>query len=132
MTTRILGIGIPSAFETSLFEAGRILVVSMISTFGTVQIAANAMANNLDGMGAVSYTHLIGPVGKDEGGLVAGQAGHRAAGHLAGAALHIEQLVVLHKVDELGGFRAKPVSYTHLVSISRSRFTISMALTAHS
>ena len=38
MTRRILGIGIPSAFENSLFEAGRILVVSMISTFGTVQI----------------------------------------------------------------------------------------------
>ena len=29
MTKRILGIGIPSAFENSLFEAGRILVVSM-------------------------------------------------------------------------------------------------------
>ena len=50
---RILGIGIPSAFENSLFEAGRILVVSMISTFGTVQIAANAVANNLDGMGVI-------------------------------------------------------------------------------
>ena len=37
----------------SLFEAGRILVVSMISTFGTVQIAANAVANNLDGMGVI-------------------------------------------------------------------------------
>ena len=49
----ILYIGIPSAFENSLFEAGRILVVSMISTFGTVQIAANAVANNLDGMGVI-------------------------------------------------------------------------------
>ena len=53
MTKRILGIGIPSAFENSLFEAGRILVVSMISTFGTVRIAANAVANNLDGMGVI-------------------------------------------------------------------------------
>ena len=53
MTKRILGIGIPSAFENSLFEAGRILVVSMISTFGTVQIAANAVANNLDGVGCI-------------------------------------------------------------------------------
>ena len=53
MTRRILSIGIPSAFENSLFEAGRILVVSMISTFGTVQIAANAVANNLDGMGVI-------------------------------------------------------------------------------
>ena len=53
MAKRILGIGIPSAFENSLFQAGRILVVSMISTFGTVQIAANAVANNLDGMGTI-------------------------------------------------------------------------------
>ena len=53
LARRILGIGIPSAFENSLFEAGRILVVSMISTFGTVQIAANAVANNLDGMGCI-------------------------------------------------------------------------------
>ncbi len=53
MAQRILGIGIPSAFENSLFQAGRILVVSMISTFGTVQIAANAVANNLDGMGVI-------------------------------------------------------------------------------
>ena len=53
MARRILGIGIPSAFENSLFQAGRILVVSMISTFGTVQIAANAVANNLDGMGCI-------------------------------------------------------------------------------
>ena len=49
----ILYIGIPSAFENSLFQAGRILVVSMISTFGTVQIAANAVANNLDGVGCI-------------------------------------------------------------------------------
>lgn len=53
MARRILRIGIPSAFENSLFQAGRILVVSMISTFGTVQIAANAVANNLDGMGCI-------------------------------------------------------------------------------
>ena len=53
MAKRILGIGVPSAFENSLFEAGRIVVVSMISTFGTVQIAANAVANNLDGMGVI-------------------------------------------------------------------------------
>ena len=53
MARRILGIGIPSAFENSLFQSGRILVVSMISTFGTVQIAANAVANNLDGMGCI-------------------------------------------------------------------------------
>ena len=49
----ILRIGVPSAFENSLFQLGRVLVVSMISLFGTVHISANAVANNLDGMGCI-------------------------------------------------------------------------------
>ena len=49
----ILRIGIPSACENSLFQLGRVLVVSMISLFGTVHISANAVANNLDGMGCI-------------------------------------------------------------------------------
>ena len=51
---QILYIGIPSGIENGLFELGRIVVVSMISTFGTVQIAANAVANNLDGIGVLA------------------------------------------------------------------------------
>lgn len=50
---RILGIGIPSGVENSLFQLGRILVVSLITSFGTVQIAANAVANNIDGVGCI-------------------------------------------------------------------------------
>ena len=34
-------------------ELGRVLVVSMISIFGTVHISANAVANNLDSMGCI-------------------------------------------------------------------------------
>ena len=49
----ILHIGIPSAFENSLFQLGRVLVVSMISLFGTVHISANAVANNLDAIGCI-------------------------------------------------------------------------------
>lgn len=48
---KILYIGIPSSLENSLFQLGRVLVVSIITYFGTVQIAANAIANNLDSMG---------------------------------------------------------------------------------
>lgn len=53
MARNILYIGIPSAMENSLFQLGRVLVVSMISLFGTVHISANAVANNLDGMGCI-------------------------------------------------------------------------------
>ena len=52
-TRKILYIGIPSAFENSLFQLGRVLVVSMISLFGTVHISANAVANNLDAIGCI-------------------------------------------------------------------------------
>ena len=37
---RILEIGVPSAVENGLFQLGRLLVVSIIATFGTAQIAA--------------------------------------------------------------------------------------------
>ncbi len=51
MVKKILYIGIPSGVENGIFQLGRILVVSIISSFGTVQIAANGVANNLDSLG---------------------------------------------------------------------------------
>ena len=50
---KILFIGIPSGLENSLFQLGRVLVVSIIASFGTVQIAANAVANNIDTLGCI-------------------------------------------------------------------------------
>ena len=54
MMKNILHIGIPSAFENSLFQLGRVVVVSMIALFGTYQTSANAVANNLDGVGIIA------------------------------------------------------------------------------
>lgn len=54
MIGKILCIGIPNGVENGLFQLGRVMVVSIISGFGTVQIAANAVANNLDNMGCIS------------------------------------------------------------------------------
>ena len=53
MVKQILGIGIPNGIENSIFQLGRVLVVGIIAMFGTTQIAANAIANNLDGMGVL-------------------------------------------------------------------------------
>ena len=53
MMKRILHIGIPSCLENSLFQLGRVLVVSIIATFGTIQIAANAVANSYDALGCI-------------------------------------------------------------------------------
>ena len=44
MVRRILHIAIPNWVENGLFQLGRVLVVSIISRFGTAQIAANAVA----------------------------------------------------------------------------------------
>ncbi len=48
---RILYIGVPNGLENGIFQLGRILVVSIIALFGTTQIAANGVANSLDGVG---------------------------------------------------------------------------------
>ncbi len=50
---RIFYIGIPSGIENGIFQLGRVLVVSIIAGFGTVQIAANGVANSLDSMGCI-------------------------------------------------------------------------------
>ena len=44
---KILAIGIPSGLENGMFQLGKILVQSLIATFGTYSIAANAVSNNL-------------------------------------------------------------------------------------
>ena len=53
MVRRILHIGVPNGLENGFFDLGRALVVSIIATFGTVQIAANAVANSLDSLGCL-------------------------------------------------------------------------------
>lgn len=50
---KILYIGIPGGIENALFQGGRVLVVSIISLFGTIQIAANGVANSLDSIGCI-------------------------------------------------------------------------------
>lgn len=44
---KILHIGIPYSLENSMFQLGKILVLSLVSGFGTASIAANAVANNV-------------------------------------------------------------------------------------
>lgn len=50
----ILSVGLPGSLESGTFQLGRILVLSIISTFGTAQIAANAVANNIDTFGVMT------------------------------------------------------------------------------
>ncbi len=50
MVKNILRIGIPNGLENSMFQIGKVLVSSLIASFGTVAIAANAVASNIASM----------------------------------------------------------------------------------
>lgn len=47
MLKRILRIGIPSGLENGMFQMGKLLVASLISSLGTAAIAANAISNSI-------------------------------------------------------------------------------------
>jgi len=47
MLKRILSIGIPYGLENGLFYLGRIIVLSLVATFGTAAIAANAVSGTI-------------------------------------------------------------------------------------
>ena len=56
MIRRILGLGIPSGVENSMFQLGKRAIQSTVSTLGTAAIAAQAMTNileNLNGIAAI-------------------------------------------------------------------------------
>ena len=44
---KILNIGVPYGFENSMFYVGRIMVLSLVSLFGTASIAANAVGGTI-------------------------------------------------------------------------------------
>lgn len=68
MIRRILAIGIPNGLENGMFQVGRLLVQSLVTTFGTSAIAANAIANSVSSFsnipGAAIGLGLITVVGQ--------------------------------------------------------------------
>jgi len=55
---RMLRVGLPTAFENSIFQLGRVMTLGMITGFGTYQIAANSTANTLTGLVVTITTSL--------------------------------------------------------------------------
>ena len=47
MLRKILHIGVPNGLENSMFQVGKIVVLSLVAGFGTASITANAIANNI-------------------------------------------------------------------------------------
>ncbi len=54
MIRNILGLGIPNGMENGMFQIGKILVQGLIASFGTVSIAANAVANSVSTIPQIS------------------------------------------------------------------------------
>ena len=54
MIGRILGIGIPSGVENSMFQLGKLAIQSTVSTLGTVAVAAQAMTNILENLNGIA------------------------------------------------------------------------------
>lgn len=50
MIKKILFIGIPNGMENGMFQVGKLLVLSLITSFGTSAVAANAIANSIAGV----------------------------------------------------------------------------------
>ena len=91
MIGRILGLGIPSGIENSMFQLGKLAIQSSVSTLGTVAIAAQAMTNileNLNGIAAIGVG--IGLV------TVVGQC--LGAGRKDEAVYYIKKLSVLAEI----------------------------------
>lgn len=77
---KILSIGVPNGFEGSFFQLGKLVLVRMISTFGTASIAANAVGNTMGTIqclpgNAISLA-MITVIGQCVGAKEYGQARH--------------------------------------------------------
>ena len=47
MIRRILGIGVPNGLENGMFQIGKVLLQSLVTSFGTMAVAANAVAGSI-------------------------------------------------------------------------------------
>ena len=117
---KILHIGIPNGLENSLFQMGRILVLSIITTFGTLQIAANQVANNLCALGCIPGQAIglamITVVGQCVGAKDYQQARHYTKTLLAAAyvSMGLLNIALFLLAPYLVGFYAMPQTTTDL------------------
>ncbi|MFR5601995.1 MAG: MATE family efflux transporter [Lachnospiraceae bacterium] len=54
----ILRVGIPVSVENGLFQGGKLMVAGLVSSFGTVSIAANAVANTIASFQCIAGTAI--------------------------------------------------------------------------
>lgn len=78
MIRRILSVGIPNGLENGLFQAGKLVVLSLITTMGADAVGANVVANSVAGVinvpGQAMGLAMITVVGQCMGARESGQA----------------------------------------------------------
>ena len=74
----ILRVGVPNGLENGMFQAGKLMVLNLITTFGTSAVAANAIANSVAGVinvpGMALGLAIITVIGQCMGAGETGQA----------------------------------------------------------
>ncbi len=129
---RICAIGIPNGMENGMFQFGKVITQSLISSFGTIQIAANAAAA---GLSSVQYTpggalglSMIIVVGRCVGACETEQAKKYArkllmiayvivAALSLGMALFSKPLVGLYNLSPESSALARKLLILHCVSV---------------
>lgn len=96
---RILAIGIPTGLENGLFQAGKVMVLSLVTTLGTASIAANGIAGSVAGVvnvpGSAIGLAMVTVVGQCMGAKEVEQAAAYAKRLLKMAYLSVGTLAIL-------------------------------------
>ena len=116
----ILRIGVPNGIENSMFQLGRLMTTSLVSSLGTVSIAANAAALSLANFqytvgGSIQNT-MVAVIGRCVGAREEAQAKHYIRSLLKSSYLMIavpDLLLCLFSTPLLGLFGLTPES-SHL------------------
>lgn len=132
---KIFYIGIPSGVEGAIFQLGRVLVVSIIAGFGTVQIAANGVANSLDSMGCIvgqaMNLAMIAVIGRCVGARDEEQIKYYTKKlliitYIATAALNIFILGLLNPILSLYGLGAETTALAYTLVMIHNGFAVFM------
>ena len=105
MIKAILRLGVPNGIEQSMHNFGNLLTSSLVSTLGTVTIAANAAANSISNVqysaGGASQHSMVAVVGRCVGAREKEQAKHYTwllvgVGYLIVIAVALPTLIFIH------------------------------------
>lgn len=91
LIVKVLAIGVPSGVENSMFQFGKLVIQSTVSTMGTVAIAAQAMTTILENLNGMAATGIgIGLM------TIVGQC--IGAGRKDEAVYYIKKLIIISEV----------------------------------